>query len=142
MLSIVNETVLFSNTFTTTINVLVTDANGENTTTSLTIPSVSISFIDPGVNVSVSTGTVNIYGAYTTILPTKWTYLDVNSNMISSLVPPSVGQYSKIVQVDSPPMLTQNCIYTIDGEQFTHTVTLGSYTQIANKLKELLAGAL
>jgi hypothetical protein len=110
------------------------------------IDSVTPDFVDPGIIIETDLGKVTIRGKYRAIIPTTWYWLDKNRVAHSSTEAPDVGTYEKITQVDSPPTLTKNCTYTIvssaGAEQFVHTVTIVSYSNVANKLKTLLAGAL
>lgn len=143
MLDITEATVNFATEFSQTIIVqttVVDPVTGEETTKpSEEVPTVTRSFVDPGVTVTTSPGTVLISGSYITILPTQWTWLDKNGVSVTDVVPPEVGTYQTIVKVDSPATRTRPCIYTINTDAFTHTVILPSYTPIADKLKSLLA---
>lgn len=103
------------------------------------IPSVSASFVDTGVVVTPSAGRVTISGKYITSHNISWQYLDLTGAVQTSEAPPESGTFSKITKVDSPSRLIETCIYTIDGQTFTHTITLVSYDPIANTLKSLLA---
>lgn len=147
MLTPTSGTVTFNEQFSVTITVStesssVDPVTGETTTTSspsTTIPTVTASYTDPGVTITTAAGSVTISGKYTSILPISWTYLNNNMSPVTSAVAPAAGTYKKITKVDSPPVLTTTCTYTISGEAFVHTVTLGSYSTIANQLKGLLA---
>lgn len=114
---------------------------GEPPAPPTTVPAVTRSFEDPGVTITASIGQVIIAGKYTTILPTTWEWLDNASEKKSTLVPPSVGDFTKITKMAAPSSLTEVCTYIIDGETFTHTVSLGSYTTgrdaMLNLLKEV-----
>jgi hypothetical protein len=143
MLSISAATVVFGESFTQVIDILTEGTDpltGEpSSTPSTEIPTVTASFEDPGVSVVAEPGKVTISGTYQTIIQTPWTSISNSGVLETSLTPPSVGTFQKITKVDSPPSLTQDCIYTIDSDTFTHTVDLVSYTGIANTLKSLLA---
>lgn len=150
MLQPASGSVTFGDQFSITINVVsestapdpLTGDPVTTTTPSTVVPTVTRSFNDPGVTVTTAPGSVTISGAYQTIIPITWHYLDMNGAEQTAPSSPPVGTFKKIVQVDSPPTLTQTCTYTITtetAENFVHTVTLGSYTTIANKLKSLLA---
>lgn len=143
-------TVTFGDQFSVTITIVsestsidpVTGLPVTTTTPSTVVPTVTRSFNDPGVTVTTAPGSVTIAGAYQTIIPITWHYLDLAGAEQTAPSAPAVGTFKKIVQVDSPPTLTQTCTYTIttdSAEQFVHTVTLGSYDVVANKLKSLLA---
>lgn len=142
MLSATTGTVTFGSSFTITIDVFseeIDPETGETTTTpSETAPVVTKSFDDPGVTVTAEAGKVTIAGTYRKIIVTSWSYLDLAGTLKTTQVVPEIGTFSKITKVDSPAKLTETCVYTIDGETFTHTVDLGSYTVVANTLKELL----
>lgn len=147
MLTPSSGTVTFNEQFTVTINVVtesstVDPETGQTTTTttpSTEVPVVTASFTDPGVTITTAPGQVTLSGKYISIIQTTWTYLDNNKQTVTSPSAPAVGSYFKITQVDSPAKLTETCTYTISNEPFVHTVTLGSYTTIANQLKSLLA---
>ena len=150
MLNPALATVTFYAPFSITIEVLeVTDGvdpiTGEPTSSSspsTEIPTVTADFVDPGVAVVASTGTVTISGAYNSIIPITWHWLDNNNQELSGPTPPAVTTYSKIVRVDSPPFLSKDCNYTITtlggSDVFVHTVTLGSWSVIADELTALL----
>jgi hypothetical protein len=142
MLSPSSASIAFATQFTQTIYVLIesTDSDGEPTTTqSTTIPVVSRSFNDPGVTISTSPGRVIISGLYRNILPISWSYIDLNNQHQTITTTPVAGTFKTIFRVSSPPRLSETCTYTIDGQTFTHTVSLPSYDPIANALKSLLA---
>ncbi len=147
MLVPASGTVTFGEQFSVTIQVVTESSTVDpetgltSTTTSPTteIPTVTASYTDPGVTITPAPGQVTISGKYTSILPISWTYLNNSKQSVTSPTAPAAGSYLKITQVDSPPKLTEVCTYTIAGEPFAHTVTLGSYTTIANQLKGLLA---
>jgi hypothetical protein len=106
------------------------------------ISSVIPDFVDPGIIIETDLGQVTIRGKYRSIIPTTWHWLDNTRSQQSGTEVPAVGTYEKITQVDSPPTLTKNCTYTIvsstGAEQFVHTVTIVSYSRIADKLTILL----
>jgi hypothetical protein len=142
MLSPTSATVSFATQFTLTINVLIesTDPDGEpSTTPSTTIPVVTRSYVDPGVTISKSAGKVILSGQYLNIIPLSWSYIDLNNQQQTITTTPVVGTFKTIFKVNSPSRLTETCTYTIDGQTFTHTVSLPSYDPIANALKALLA---
>lgn len=108
------------------------------------VPKVVASFEDPGVTINTAPGTVTLSGQYDTIIPTTWYWKDLNDQLKSGPAAPSVGTYEKIVQVDSPLSLTENCYYTITSsagvDTFAHVVTLVSYSKIKEALNTALAG--
>lgn len=149
MLSTSTETVIFQNTFTT---VLTVSAGTDTGIGIVGVPTVVASFTDSGVTVITSSGSVTITGAYQEIIPITWYWKDLNDQLQTGTKVPPVGTYEKIVQVDSPPSLTEDCVYTITSELtsgtvtstiidvFTHTVTLESYSKIKTALLNALAG--
>lgn len=147
MLVPASGTVTFGENFTVTIQVVtesstVDPETGQSTTTTsptTEIPTVTASYNDPGVTITPAPGQVTISGRYTSIIPITWTYLNNSKQTVTSPTAPAIGTFYKITQVDSPPNLTETCTYTISGEAFVHTVTLGSYSTIGNQLKNLLA---
>jgi hypothetical protein len=148
MLSVTSGSVVFGDQFTVTIEVLAesTGGSGEGETPpppepTTEIPEVTASFTDSGVTVTPAAGKVTISGKYTSIFEIPWTYINLQGAVVTSITAPEAGTYKKITSVQSPSVFTKTCTYTIAGESFVHTVTLGSYTTIANKLKSLLAGA-
>jgi hypothetical protein len=148
MLTPSSETVIFGEPFTTTIVVSISDTaidpnTGEPVTTdtpSTEIPTVTADFVDPGVTIETAPGLVTLSGAYQTIIPITWHWLDLGYQQQSGVAPPSAGTYSKIIRVDSPPLLKKDCTYTIGSDTFVHTVDLVSYDRVANLLKTLVAG--
>jgi hypothetical protein len=128
----------FLQDFTTVITVTV-----DTSTAVSNISSVVASFEDPGVVVSIGTDTVTLSGKYTSILPVQWSWKDLNDELQSGDTAPPAGSYLKIVQLDTPPTLTENCLYTITSdagaEVFTHVVTLGSYDALASELQTTLS---
>jgi hypothetical protein len=143
MLSITEATVGMATPFTQVIEVILEEVDpetGETTSTPAeTVPVVTASFSDPGVVITSEVGKVTISGLYRSIIVTSWTYLDLEGNITTSNMAPELGTFNMITKVDSPASLTEVCIYTIEGETFTHTVDLGSYSGIATTLKSLLA---
>jgi hypothetical protein len=147
MISPTSGTVTFGVPFTVTISVFsesesIDPQTGLPVTTdtpSTTVPVVTASFNDPGVTITPSVGQVVISGTYQTILHISWSYIDLNGQQVTQPQAPTVGTFKTIFKVDSPPNLTETCTYTIDGTPFVHTVTLGSYSNIANTLKSLMA---
>ena len=143
MLSTTTATVVFNTQFTQVVEVLsesVDPETGESSSTpSTSVPVVTSSFDDPGVTITPEAGKVTISGKYKKIIKTSWTYINTSGAIVTSDTAPDAGTYKMIVKVDSPANLKENCIYTIDGETFTHVVDLGSYTTIADQLKGLLA---
>jgi hypothetical protein len=128
----------FLKDFTTVITVSV-----DTSTAVSSISSVVASFQDPGVVVSIGTDTVTLSGKYTSILPIKWYWKDLDDQLQSGDTVPPVGTYLKLVQLDSPPVLTEDCIYTITSDAgtdtFVHTVTLISYDNLATELQSALS---
>jgi hypothetical protein len=143
MLSITAATVGMATPFTQVIEVLVEtidELTGETIIgPSTTIPVVTASFIDPGVVIATEIGKVTISGLYRKIIITSWTYINLSDTIVTEQLAPELGTFKMITKVDSPANLKEICTYTIDGEAFTHTVDLGSYTGIGNTLKTLLA---
>lgn len=143
MLTPTTETVIFQNTFTTVITI--TEQVGTDTQVAVVgTPTVVASFTDSGVTVITSSGSVTITGAYQEIIPITWYWKDLNDQLQTGKKVPPAGTYEKIIQVDSPPSLTEDCIYTITSsagsDQFTHVVSLGSYSKIKEALNTALAG--
>lgn len=146
MLTPSSATQVFGETFSITITVSSSEpgATPEDPpveTPSTEVPTVTRSFNDPGVTVTAAAGSVTISGKYTSILPTTWKWLDLSGAEKTGVAPPAVGTYSKIFQMDAPPALTAQCVYTIGGEQFVHTVTLVTYDTLKNTLLDLLSKA-
>jgi hypothetical protein len=138
MLTPASATQEFLKDFTTVITVSV-----DTSTAVSSISDVVASFQDPGVVVSIGTDTVTLSGKYTSILPIKWYWKDLDDVLQSGDTAPPTGTYLKLVQLDSPPVLTEDCIYTITSDAgsdtFTHTVTLISYDTLATELQSALS---
>lgn len=146
-------TVVYNTEFTITVTISTVETvegtdpeTGEPTSTPVETPSTEVpvvtrSFNDPGVTVTPGAGSVTISGKYTAILPVTWKWLDLSGAQKSGDQPPAPGTYYKLFQMDSPPKLSEDCVYTIGGETFTHTVTLVTYDTLKNKMLELIAGA-
>jgi hypothetical protein len=138
MLTPASATQEFLKDFTTVITVSV-----DTSTAVSSISDVVASFQDPGVIVSIGTDTVTLSGKYTSILPIKWYWKDLDDVLQSGDTAPPTGTYLKLVQLDSPPVLTEDCIYTITSDAgldtFTHTVTLISYDTLATELQSALS---
>lgn len=111
--------------------------------TSTTATSVTADFVDPGVTVTINTDTVIIAGAYNSIIPITWGWIDNNRTNQTGKTAPALGTYEKITKVDSPPFLSKVCTYTFNGDigTFVHTVSLSSYDVIVGQLTTALAGA-
>jgi hypothetical protein len=128
----------FLKDFTTVITVSI-----DTSTAVSNISDVVASFQDPGVVVSIGTDTVTLSGKYTSILPVKWYWKDLDDQLQNGDTIPSAGTYLKLVQLDSPPFLTENCVYTITSDagtdSFVHTVTLISYDNLATELQSALS---
>lgn len=142
MISITQATVPFASQFTQVITVystIVDETGTETQVQSTTVPVITKSFDDPGVTVTATAGQVTISGMYRKIIVTNWQYINKQGAIVQSQVTPALGSYRMITKVDSPSKLKETCVYTIDGETFTHTVDMGSYTVVANTLKSLLA---
>jgi hypothetical protein len=137
MLTPSSATQEFLKDFTTVITVSI-----DTSTAVLSISDVVASFQDPGVVVSIGTDTVTLSGKYTSILPIKWYWKDLDDQLQSGDTAPPAGTYLKLVQLDSPPVLTEDCIYTITSDagtdSFVHTVTLISYDNLATELQSAL----
>jgi hypothetical protein len=128
----------FLKDFTTVITVSI-----DTSTAVSNISDVVASFQDPGVVVSIGTDTVTLSGKYTSILPIKWYWKDLDDQLQSGDTAPPAGTYLKLVQLDSPPVLTEDCVYTISSDagtdSFVHTVTLISYDNLATELQSALS---
>jgi hypothetical protein len=110
--------------------------------TGTTATSVIADFVDPGVTVTLAGENVTISGVYNSIIPINWEWIDNNRVNQSGKTAPPVGSYEKITKVDSPTFLSRPCNYTINGSDvFVHTVSLSSYTVIADQLISALEGA-
>jgi hypothetical protein len=137
MLTPAISTQTFLESFTTVITVSI-----DTVTNVSSISSVVADFTDSGVTVSIGTDTVTLSGKYQSILPIKWYWKDLNDQLQSGDSAPATGTYQKIVKLDSPPFLTQDCTYTITSDagtdSFIHTVTLVSYDPLATELTNLL----
>jgi hypothetical protein len=137
MLTPPSATQEFLKDFTTVITVSI-----DTSTAVSSISDVVASFQDPGVVVSIGTDTVTLSGKYTSILPIKWYWKDLDDQLQSGDTAPPAGTYLKLVQLDSPPVLTEDCIYTITSDagtdSFVHTVTLISYDNLATELQSAL----
>ena len=139
-------TVVFNTVFTQIITVSTSEAGATPEDPPVEIPSteiptVTVSFQDPGVTVTTGPGTVTLSGKYTAILPVTWKWLDLNNVQQTAKEPPAEGTYNKIFQLDSPPSLTETSTYSIGGENFVHTVTLVTYDTLKNTLLEKIAGS-
>jgi hypothetical protein len=137
MLTPATATQTFLQNFATVITVTV-----DTTTNVSSISSVVADFTDSGVIVSIGTDTVTLSGKYQSILPIKWYWKDLNDQLQSGDSAPATGTYQKIIKLDSPPLLTKDCTYTITSsagtDTFVHTVTLVSYDPLATELITLL----
>ena len=138
MLTPPSATQEFLKDFTTVITVSI-----DTITAVSNISDVVASFQDPGVVVSIGTDTVTLSGKYTSILPIKWYWKDLDDQLQSGDTAPPAGTYLKLVQLDSPPVLTEDCVYTISSDagtdSFVHTVTLISYDNLATELQSALS---
>jgi hypothetical protein len=138
MLTPASATQEFLKDFTTVITVSV-----DTSTAVSSISDVVASFEDPGVVVSIGTDTVTLSGKYTSILPIKWYWKDLDDQLQSGDTAPPAGTYLKLVKLDSPPVLTDDCTYTITSDAgadtFVHTVTLISYDNLATELQSALS---
>ena len=101
-------------------------------------PEVSVVEKDPGIIITKNDGSATISGKYTAILKTTWTWLDNNFVSHTTDYAPLEGTYSKITAVSTPPVVQKDCIYTINGETFTHTVTIITYDRLKDEMKALL----
>jgi len=137
MLTPPSATQEFLKDFTTVITVSI-----DTSTAVSSISDVVASFQDPGVVVSIGTDTVTLSGKYTSILPIKWYWKDLDDVLQSGDTAPPAGTYLKLVQLDSPPVLTEDCIYTITSDAgtdiFAHTVFLNDYDALSSELTTLL----
>jgi hypothetical protein len=110
--------------------------------TGTTATSVVADFVDPGVTITRNDDTVTIAGAYNSIIPVTWSWIDNDRNQQTGKTAPAVGSYEKIVSVESPSFLSKVCTYTInDSDTFAHTVSISSYDIIKNQLATALSGA-
>lgn len=143
MLSVTEATIGMATPFTQVIEVQTEEVDpttGEPVLVpSTTVPTVTASFNDVGVVITREIGKVTLSGLYRQIIVTSWTYINLSDQIVTTDMAPALGTFKMITKVDSPANLKETCIYTIDGETFTHTVDLGSYTGIADTLKSLLA---
>lgn len=107
------------------------------------IPTVSASVVDSGITITTATASVTISGRYESLLPIMWYWKDLNDQLQSGKTAPAAGTYLKLVQVDSPPITSEDCIYTITSSEgsstFIHTVDAG-YDIISAELTTLLNG--
>lgn len=146
MISVSASTVNFNNQFSIEITVYTVDAVTGAQVPVTEIPQVNASFVDTSVVVETSIATVTISGKYTDIFTINWTWLDQNKILQVTTTPPAIGEFYKIIQVDSPNSVSEDCIYTITTSQtsdtFTHTVSLPDYSAIGNLLNSLLTEAL
>ena len=143
MLDTSSGSVNFATPFSVTLSVSTLADDG--TTSPVTdIPSVSASVTDPGVTITTAPGSVTIAGQYNSVIPITWHWLDFNLLVNSGSSPPAAGTYKKIIGVDSPSSRTATCSYTITttatNDTYTETVTLPSYSVIADLLHSLLGG--
>lgn len=106
-----------------------------------TEPDVVADFVDPGIVITKNDGSVTISGKYTEILKTTWTWLDKDYVSHTTDQAPNEGEYSKITAMSAPPVYKKDCIYTINGEAFTHTVTIISYSILRDQMQALLERA-
>ena len=143
MLSSTTGSVTFATQFTQEITVFseeVDSITGETVQVpSTTVPVVTASFTDPGVTITPEIGKVTISGMYREIIVTNWQYISTSGAIITSPSVPTIGTFKKILKVDSPTRMSETCTYSINSENYVHTVTLSSYTEIADALKSLLA---
>jgi hypothetical protein len=148
MLTPASATQQFGQQFTTTILISTSETSIDPSTglpvttdtPSTEIPTVIPDFVDPGVTITTDPGSFTLSGAYQSIIPIVWHWLDLGYQPQSGTTPPTAGTYSKMIRVDSPPILTAICTYTVGSEAFVHTVTLGSYNNVSGPLKALVAG--
>lgn len=117
---------------------------GTDTSTLISdIPTVSASVVDSGITITTATASVTISGRYESLLPIMWYWKDLNDELQSGKTAPAAGTYLKLVQLDSPPITTEDCVYTISSSEgtstFTHTVDAG-YDIISAELTTLLDG--
>jgi hypothetical protein len=124
---------IFLQNFTTVITVV----------SATNIISVVADVVDTGVVVSYGTDTVTLSGKYQSVLPITWQWKDLADQLQSGTSAPAVGTYQKMIKLDSPPVRTQDCNYTITsdvGEDiFLHVVTV-DYDELARELTTLLDG--
>lgn len=146
MISTSSNTVNFNTQFSIEITVYTVDVNTGMQIPVNEVPQVVSSFFDPSIVIETSTSTVVISGKYTSIFTTNWTWLDSNKNTHVTSAPPSVGEFYKIVQVDSPNSISEDCIYTITtsvtNDALTQTVLLPDYSAIGTMLNSLLTETL
>lgn len=141
MLDTTTGSVNFQTPFEVTLTVTV-----DGVTPITDIPAVTADFEDPGVQVIVSNnGNITIKGSYKSIIPVSWEWIDLERKTQTGKVVPEAGTYEKITKVESPSLLSKSCVYTIVSEAgtdtFTHTVSLSSWSVIADTLTTALAGA-
>lgn len=136
-----SATQTFQVPFSITVQVMTAGGDENPPGPSTSVPTVTRSFTDIGVTVTPSLGQVVIAGTYKTILTTTWQWLNNAGTLVTDVVPPSPGEYTKIVKMDAPADLTKDCVYTIDGSSFTHTVSLVTYTTGRDAMLALVKGA-
>jgi hypothetical protein len=138
---------IFNDNFTITIQLLVqtgTDPDtGLPTTSPLNeVPKVTADITDSGIKIIPGNGTITISGAYTSIVPITWTWLDLSYNSKTAKKAPDFGTYKKIVEAVPPPLGTYYATYTITSSAGVDTFTMGvvfnDYTIAANILQSLL----
>ena len=118
-----------------TLSILVSSATS--------ITSVTADVVDTGVVISYGTDTVTLSGKYESILPIKWYWKDLDDVLQSGESAPEAGTYLKLIQLDSPPIFSEDCNYTIISDVstdiFVHTVQ-ADYNSLARELIDLLNG--
>lgn len=146
MLTTTENTVNFNEQFSIELTVFSVDPQTGLEIPITEIPQVAASFYDPDVHIDTSVSKVVISGKYTGIFKTYWTWLDLNKNTQVTLTPPNIGEFYKIIQVESPSSVSEQCLYTVTSSMtsdvFTHTVLLPDYSSIGNMLKTLLLESL
>lgn len=139
--------VVFNDTFTITVQLLVQTGTDPDTGLPVTsplneVPTVTADTIDSGVKIIPGNGTITISGAYTSIVPITWTWLDLSYNSKTAKVAPAFGTYKKIVEVVPPPLKTYYATYSITSSAGVDTLTIGvvfdDYAKAAQILQSLL----
>lgn len=140
-------TIDFNTSFTQTIQLLVETGTDPDTGLPITsplneVPTVTANPTDSGIKIIPGNGTITISGAYTSVVPITWTWLDLNYNSKTAKVAPAFGTYKKIVEVVPPPLNTYYATYSITSSAGVDTFTVGvkflDYSIAAQILQSLL----
>lgn len=110
--------------------------------TGTTATSVLATFTDSGVTALVSGTDLILSGAYQSIIPVTWTYIDNDRATQTSAVIPTAGTYEKITKVDPPGLQTKTVTYNVGSDSLVITVRLTTFDTVKNQLSAALSGAL